>query len=301
MQPKPFLKWAGGKTQLLRQMSHFFPAELEYGKIKTYIEPFVGGGAVFLYLAKTYNIEKFFISDINPELIIAYKTIQRDVEELILHLRQIENKYLSLRDVERKKYFYHVRRQFNAFRSQIDLQKPNSKWIERTAQIIFLNRTCFNGLFRVNLTGDFNVPIGRYSRPKICNADNLRSVAQILQKTNIYQGDFSACENFIDRQTFVYLDPPYKPISKTSNFTAYSQHKFDDCEQIRLRNFFKLLDTKNVKLLLSNSDITNQDNQENFFENAYSDYRIERVKANRNINSNTAKRKSINEILIMNY
>jgi len=301
MQPKPFLKWAGGKTQLLRQMSHFFPTELEYGKIKTYIEPFVGGGAVFLYLAKNYNIEKFFISDINPELIIAYKTIQRDVEELILHLMQIENKYLSLLDVERKKYFYDVRRQFNVFRSQIDLKKPNSKWIERTAQIIFLNRTCFNGLFRVNLTGDFNVPIGRYSRPKICNADNLRSVAQILQKTNIYQGDFSACENFIDRHTFVYLDPPYKPISKTSNFTSYSQHKFDDCEQIRLRNFFKLLDTKNVKLLLSNSDITNQDNQDNFFENAYSDYRIERVKANRNINSNTAKRKSINEILIMNY
>ncbi|MDJ0674635.1 MAG: DNA adenine methylase [Calothrix sp. MO_167.B42] len=301
MQPKPFLKWAGGKTQLLRQMSHFFPAELEYGKIKTYVEPFVGGGAVFLYLAKTYNIENFFISDINPELVIAYKTIQRDVEELILHLTQIENKYLSLSDIERTKYFYYVRGQFNALRHQIDLQKPNSQWTERTAQIIFLNRTCFNGLFRVNSTGDFNVPIGRYSRPKICNADNLRSVAQILQKTYIYQGDFSACENFIDRHTFVYLDPPYKPISKTSNFTAYSQHIFDDGEQIRLRNFFKLLDAQNVKLLLSNSDIANQDKQDNFFENAYSDYRIERVKANRSINSNTAKRKSINEILIMNY
>ena len=301
MQPKPFLKWAGGKTQLLRQMSHFFPPELEYGEIKTYIEPFVGGGAVFLYLAKTYNIENIFISDINPELVIAYKTIKRDVEELILRLIQIENKYLSLPDAEREKYFYHIRGQFNSLKNQIDLQKPNSQWIERTAQIIFLNRTCFNGLFRVNSTGDFNVPIGRYSRPKICNADNLRSVAQILQETYIYQGDFSACENFIDQHTFVYLDPPYKPISKTSNFTSYSQHIFDDCEQIRLRNFFKLLDAQNVKLLLSNSDITNQDNQDNFFENAYSDYRIERVKANRNINSNTAKRKSINEILIMNY
>ncbi len=301
MQPKPFLKWAGGKTQLLKQMSHFFPRELEYGKIKTYIEPFVGGGAVFLYLATNYNIENIFISDINPELVLAYKTIQCDVEELILRLMQIENKYLSLQDTEREKYFYYVRGQFNSLRNQIDLQKYNLAWIERTAQLIFLNRTCFNGLFRVNSTGDFNVPIGRYSRPKICHADNLRSVAQILQKTYIYQGDFSSCENFIDRNTFVYFDPPYKPRSKTSNFTSYSQHRFDDCEQIRLRNFFKLLDTQNVKLLLSNSDINNQDSQDNFFENAYSDYRIERVKANRSINSDTSRRKSINEILVMNY
>ncbi|MDJ0617128.1 MAG: DNA adenine methylase [Calothrix sp. MO_192.B10] len=301
MQPKPFLKWVGGKTQLLRQMSHFFPSELKHDTIKTYIEPFVGGGAVFLYLANTYNIENFIISDINPELVIAYKTIQRDVEDLILRLEQIENKYLSLQSTEREKYFYQVRWQFNWLRNQIDLQNYNLEWIERTAQMIFLNRTCFNGLFRVNSTGDFNVPIGRYSRPKICNAENLRSVAQVLQKTHVYQGDFSTCTKFINNNTFVYLDPPYKPISKTSNFTSYSQHIFDDREQLRLRDFFKLLDTKDVKLLLSNSDITNQDSKDNFFENAYSDYRIERVKANRNINSDTSKRKSINEILIMNY
>lgn len=155
MQPKPFLKWAGGKTQLLKQMSHFFPRELEYGKIKTYIEPFVGGGAVFLYLATNYNIENIFISDINPELVLAYKTIQCDVEELILSLMRIENKYLSLQYPEREKYFYYIRGQFNSLRNQIDLQKYNLAWIERTAQLIFLNRTCFNGLFRVNSTGDF--------------------------------------------------------------------------------------------------------------------------------------------------
>lgn len=301
MQPKPFLKWAGGKTQLLRQMRHLFPPELEYGKIKTYIEPFVGGGAVFLYLANTYNIENFFISDINQELVIAYKTIQHDVDNLIARLAQIEKKYLSLREAERKEYFYQVRLQFNLQRNQIDLQEYNLEWIERTAQIIFLNRTCFNGLFRVNSKGDFNVPIGRYNKPTICNADNLRSVAQILQKTHIYQGDFSHCENWIDTNTFVYFDPPYKPISKTSNFTSYSQHVFDDAEQLRLRDFFKLMDSKNAKLLLSNSDPNSQDNKDDFFEIAYSDYRIKKVKANRNINSNASKRNSINEILIMNY
>ncbi|CCH67384.1 Methyl-directed repair DNA adenine methylase [Richelia intracellularis HH01] len=298
MMIKPFLKWAGGKNKLLSQISHFFPPELENGGIKTYIEPFVGGGAIFLHLASSYQtIERLFISDINPELYIAYKTIQNHVDELIAMLSSIENQYLSLSEIGRKDYFYQLRRQFNQCRNNVDLHYQNHKWIERTAQLIFLNQTCFNGLFRVNSKGEFNVPMGKYSQPRICNAENLCSVSLILENTFIYQGDFSMCEKFVDNHTFIYLDPPYKPISKTSNFTSYSQHKFDDLEQLRLRDFFKLIDSKNSKLLLSNSEFNNY----SFFSNAYSNYRIERIRANRTINSNISKRNTVNEILIMNY
>ena len=190
---------------------------------------------------------------------------------------------------------------FNQCRNNVDLHYQNHKWIERTAQLIFLNQTCFNGLFRVNSKGEFNVPMGKYSQPRICNAENLCSVSLILENTFIYQGDFSMCEKFVDNHTFIYLDPPYKPISKTSNFTGYSQYIFDDLEQLRLRDFFKLMDERQSKLLLSNSDPKNKNSQDDFFEKAYSDYRIERIKANRSINSNTSKRNAINEILIMNY
>lgn len=162
MVAKPFLKWAGGKGQLIEQMNSLFPQELAEGSIKKYIEPFVGGGAVFLHLVQNYPVEEFFIFDINIELVIAYTTIQRDVEKLISLLLNIQNKYLSLDDKERKTYFYQVRSEFNWRRKEIDSINYNSEWIERTAQIIFLNRTCFNGLFRVNSNGSFNVPVGRY-------------------------------------------------------------------------------------------------------------------------------------------
>lgn len=298
MKTKPFLKWAGGKNKLLAQINHFLPPELANGGIKTYIEPFVGGGAIFLHLASSYQtIERLFISDINPELYIAYKTIQNQVDELIGMLSSIENQYLSLSEIRRKEYFYQLRWKFNQCRNNVDLNNQNPKWIERTAQLIFLNKTCFNGLFRVNSKGEFNVPMGKYRQPKICNPENLSSVSLILENTFIYQGDFSICEKFVDSHTFIYLDPPYKPVSKTSNFTSYSQHKFDDLEQLRLRDFFRLIDAKNSKLLLSNSESNNY----NFFADAYGNYRIERVRANRNINSNISKRNAVNEILVMNY
>lgn len=299
--PKPFLKWAGGKTQLLEQISNFLPEELLNGSIKKYVEPFIGGGAVFFNIAYKYQIQELVISDINTELVIAYKTIQYQVNDLIQLLTDIENKYLSFDENQRKEYFYQTRIQFNLRRNYINCQDYSSEWIERTAQIIFLNKTCYNGLFRVNSKGEFNVPVGKYKDPTICDSDNLKAVAEVLQNTEIYHRDFSDYENSIDSNSFIYFDPPYRPLNKTSNFTSYSQQIFNDSEQMRLRDFFKSLDQKGALMLMSNSDPKNQDIEDNFFETAYAGYRIERVKASRSINSNSSKRKAINELLIMNY
>jgi len=216
-------------------------------------------------------------------------------------LIDIENKYLSFNENERKEYFYQTRMLFNSRKSYIDFQNYNSEWIERTAQIIFLNKTCYNGLFRVNSKGEFNVPVGKYKNPTICDSKNLKIVAEVLQNTEIHHQDFSEYKDLVDSKTFIYFDPPYRPLSKTSNFTAYSQEIFNDSEQIRLRDFFKSLDKKGAFLLLSNSDPKNRDIKDDFFDTVYGDYRIERVKASRAINSNASERKAINELLIMNY
>jgi DNA adenine methylase len=300
--PKPFLKWAGGKSQLIEQINNFLPHELLQGSIKRYIEPFIGGGALFFYIAHKYNtIQEFFLSDINVELFIAYKTIQLNVDDLIKFLSKIESTYLSLNEIDKEKYFYQTRLDFNSQRKYINSSTYNHEWVERTAQIIFLNKTCFNGLFRVNSKGDFNVPAGKYKKPAIYDPDNLKAVANILEKTQIIQGDFIQCRDYVNNQTFVYFDPPYRPISNTSNFTSYSRQSFNDSEQLRLRDLFKELDKKGALLMLSNSDPKNENINDNFFEDAYAGYRIERVRATRNINSNALKRNVINELLIMNY
>jgi DNA adenine methylase len=299
--PKPFLKWAGGKTQLIKQISNFIPEGLNNGSITKYVEPFIGGGALFFLFAYNYPVKEIFISDLNADLVLTYKTIQHDVDGLIKLLSDIEKEYLSLNINQRSDYFYQIRSKFNSQKDRIDLLKYNSEWLERTAQVIFLNKTCFNGLFRVNSKGEFNVPIGKYKKPSLCNPENLKEVAKILQRTEIVQGDFSKCESFVDSNTFVYFDPPYRPISNTSNFNSYSHQTFDDSEQLRLRDFFRKLDQKDAFLLLSNSDPKNKNPEDDFFEKLYADYRIERVKATRHINSNSLKRNSINELLIMNY
>ncbi|MDJ0736599.1 MAG: Dam family site-specific DNA-(adenine-N6)-methyltransferase [Nostocaceae cyanobacterium] len=300
--PRPFLKWAGGKGKLVQQISDFFPESLIDGSITRYVEPFIGGGAMLFYIASNYhNLEEIVVFDINPELILAYQTIKQDVDLLGEVLLNIQDKYWSLSENERKKYFYQTRELFNSHKKNINYHQFASSWIERTAQIIFLNRTCFNGLFRVNSQGYFNVPMGKYNKPKICNLENLRAVSLILQKVNILLGDFTKCREFIDEATFVYFDPPYRPISKTANFTAYSESSFNDSEQLRLRDFFSELDSVGSKLLLSNSDPKNENQSDNFFEDAYRNYRIERIQASRNINSKSSKRGLINELLIMNY
>lgn len=298
---KPFLKWAGGKSQLLEQMTTHFPTELMYGKIKRYVEPFVGSGAVFFYVAQHYDVQEFFIFDINDELILAYKTIRQNVESLINLLIEIQDRYFSLTPDEQKNYFYQVRSEFNLNRSKINFAEFHTDWIERTAQLIFLNRTCFNGLFRVNFKSEFNVPFGSYKNPKICNAKRLRAVSKTLQRAIIQQGDFTVCAEFVNGDTFVYFDPPYRPISQTASFTSYSNYNFDDTAQLRLAEFFKQLDAKGAKLMLSNSDPKNKNPNDHFFENAYQSYRVKRVRASRVINSNAKKRGQIYELLIMNY
>ncbi|MBI5464322.1 MAG: DNA adenine methylase [Ignavibacteriales bacterium] len=298
---KPFLKWAGGKAQLIEHFVHYLPDELTLGKLHRYVEPFIGGGALFFHIAQMYNIEGFFISDVNEELILVYKSIQKDVESLINLLKAMERKYHRLSPSRQKEYFYAVRFQLNENRSSVDFTSYSEVWVERTAQIIFLNRTCFNGLFRVNSKGEFNVPFGKYKNPLICAEDNLHAVSELLQRTEIRLGDFSVCESFVNSDTFVYFDPPYRPISKTASFTSYSKYDFDDATQLRLASFYRLLDRNGAKLMLSNSDPKNENPKDRFFENAYKNFYIERVKANRMINCNAEKRGAINELLIMNY
>lgn len=301
IQAKPFLKWAGGKGQLLDQIIRYLPSELNTQNITRYVEPFVGSGAVFIYLSQYFNIDEMMIGDINEGLIIAYITIQRNVEQLIIYLLSLQQEYLSLDNLNREKYYYQLRENFNQYQKIINFREYNDKWIECTAQLIFLNRTCFNGLFRVNTQGYFNVPMGRYKNPLICNTENLRAISQLLQNTKIYWGDYTQCEAWVNSQTFVYFDPPYRPLNQTANFTSYSKNNFNDSEQLKLRDFFNSLHGKQAKLMLSNSDPKNENPDDRFFETAYQDYRIEQVKASRSINSNAQKRGKITELLIMNY
>jgi DNA adenine methylase len=299
---KPFLKWAGGKGQLLKQIVSSLPVEIYTGKIKKYAEPFIGGGAVYFYIAQNFpSIERFCISDFNQELFLAYKTIQQDVEGVINCLKALDSDYRILEQSARKEFFYNQRLKFNKNLYNIDFANFQPDWIERVATIIFLNRTCFNGLFRVNSKGEFNVPFGDYKNPKICDEENLRAVSHLLQKAEIRCGDFSQTSDFVDEKTFVYFDPPYRPLNKTASFTAYSKSQFNDEEQIRLAKYYSSLTEKGAALMLSNSDPKNEDCNDSFFDNLYEKFRINRVNASRAINSDSSKRGKITELLITNY
>jgi DNA adenine methylase len=299
---KPFLKWAGGKGQILEELAKRLPEELRNRKLCKYAEPFIGGGAMFLYVAQKYpHIERYYIADVNQELILAYQTIKREVDRLILLLEQLERRYHAKSPEEQKEFFYKTREHFKAQLAEIDFDHFHAAWAERTATLIFLNRTCFNGLFRVNSRGEFNVPFGRYKNPRICDGANLRALSGLLQQTEIECADFGASERFIDEHTFAYFDPPYRPISRTANFTSYSKYEFNDDSQRRLADYFRLLDRKGAKLLLSNSDPKNADPNDHFFEHLYQDFHLGRIDANRMINSDAAKRGPIKELVITNY
>jgi DNA adenine methylase len=298
---RPFLKWAGGKRQLLSQIDHYFPTALKQGTLRLYVEPFVGSGAVFFHVVQNYPVKELFIADINPELILAYRTIQEDVEALIDELARIEHDYLPLSEGGRKDFYYRQRELYNERRLEVDYDAFQSTWIKRTAQFIFFNRTCYNGLFRVNSRGEYNVPFGRYKNPTICDGPNLRAVSEILQRAEIHYGHYSDCARVVDEATIVYFDPPYRPISATSNFTAYSRHSFDDDQQLALAKFYRQLHNQGACLILSNSDPKNTNPDDDFLENAYAGFRIERVQARRRINRSVEKRGPINELLILNY
>ncbi|MFH1538001.1 MAG: DNA adenine methylase [bacterium] len=298
---KPFLKWAGGKSQLLEQFELYFPVELKEGLVKRYIEPFVGGGAVFFHIAQKYPIQDIHLYDINEELILAFTVVQKNVDDLIEQLKNIESAFLKNNDEKRQKYFYKIRDTYNKQKSEVNFKRYSKKWISRAAHIFFLNRTCFNGLFRVNKASKFNVPFGRYKNPTICDDVNLRNASSLLKNATIRCTNFSNVVNEADENTFIYYDPPYRPLSRTSNFTSYSKCDFNDEEQKRLAETFNTTSKKGVKQMLSNSDPKSVDPKDAFFDALYSDFNIHRVHAARMINSNASKRGRISELLITNY
>ena len=289
---KPFLKWAGGKTQLIGEIENNLPVGLKREEITKYVEPFVGSGAIFFYLVSKYNIQEVYINDTNKNLINTYKVIRDDIESLINQLKELSKIYSKGNEEEKSKFFYDVRDLYNGNRTNK---------IKHASYFIFLNRTCFNGLYRVNSKGGFNVPFGKYVNPKICDEDNLRNVSQILKNIKILNIDFEDTEKYIDSKTFVYFDPPYRPLNITSNFNSYSKDAFNDDTQKKLAQYFKKLNEKGAKLMLSNSDPKNTNESDSFFDDLYSGFNIKRVNAKRMINSNASKRGEITELLITNY
>ena len=276
MRAKPFIKWAGGKNQLLNEIDKVISVEIKETEF-TYIEPFVGGGAVLFWILQTFpNMKKAVINDINTDLTNAYKTIKDNVEDLISILEKWEKEYHALVDKpdKKKKYYYSKRELFNSRRSDQTKQ---------SALFIFLNRTCFNGLYRVNRKNEFNVPVGSYKKPMICDEDNLRAVSKSLQKVIILNGDFEQTLKYAENTTLFYFDPPYKPLSETSSFNSYAKDEFDDDEQIRLAKFCKKIDLLGSHWILSNSDVKGKNPDDNFFDDLYAKNNISRVKARRNI------------------
>ena len=289
---KPFLKWAGGKGQLIEKIERFYPFDK---KINKYAEPFIGGGAVLFDILNKFELEKIYISDVNLELLNCYKVIKEKVQELINELKGFENEFLVKVKEERKEYYYTKREQFNKLKLE-----NNNEEVKRAALMIFLNRTCFNGLYRVNKKGLFNVPMGDYKNPKICDEENLINISKKLKNVDIIYGDYKKSYDFVDENTFVYFDPPYRPLNQTSSFTSYTEYTFGDKEQIELSEYFKLLNEKGAKLLLSNSDPKNENIEDNFFDDLYKEFDINRIEASRAINSNGGKRGKITEILVNN-
>ena len=269
--PQSFLKWAGGKSGMLKQFEPFFPQ-----KIENYIEPFVGSAAVFFYVKEKFDLKEIILSDNNEELINCYRVVRDDVKKLIRALRNHQRKH-------DENHYYKVRRRLTS-RSDTG----------RAARLIYLNKTCFNGLYRVNPRGEFNVPMGGYKNPRILDAHNLRSVNVTLQGVDLQVRDFAEYDDLGKPGDFIYFDPPYHPLSRTSSFTSYTAEDFKESDQGRLAEVYRALDDKGCKLMLSNSDC-------DFVRDLYDGFRIETVRARRAINSKANGRGEINELLILNY
>lgn len=291
---KPFVKWAGGKGQLLSQLEALLPKGFDERREVRYIEPFVGGGAMLFHMLQRHRcITSAVINDINPYLTTCYRVVRDNPHELIDSLQEMQQAYLALpNDDRRKEEYLHRRNLFN--------EQEHSD-IERAALFIFLNRTCFNGLYRVNRAGRFNVPHGRYDNPTICDRDTILSDSRLMQRVEILTGDFSQTLQCISGDTFFYFDPPYRPLSATSNFNDYAKEAFNDEAQIRLKQFCDTLDTRGAEFMLSNSDCLSADGTDRFFDDLYDAYNIDRVRASRSINSDPTKRGKLTEIVVSNY
>ncbi len=275
--PKPFVKWAGGKRQLIPEIEKHIPE-----KFNSYYEPFLGGGALLFHLISENHNSKGYVSDLNSDLVLAYVTIRDKIDDLLKSLQKHSENYFS----NSKTYYYSIRESV-----------PKSQ-IEKVSRLLFLNRTCFNGLYRVNSKGKFNVPLGRYSNPNIVQEDNLRTVNHFLNKNkiSIKCQDFERTVETVKKGDFVYFDPPYQPVSDTANFTSYTNKNFTYEDLNRLAELCFKLDSKGCKVLLSNSD--SKDVADMF---ANKSWKINRIQANRSINSNSKKRTGHFELLIKNY
>lgn len=293
---RPFVKWAGGKGSLISQLSNFYPYELKNGIIERYIEPFVGGGAVLIDILQNYDVRQAYAFDINMDLINSYNVIKNNVEELITNLKRMETEYLQLEQEERKNYFYNIRNEYNDYTLQ-----ENEQNVQRASQFIYLNRTCFNGLYRVNKDGKFNVPVGSYKNPTICDEENLRNLSELIQNVQFQYGDYRRSMEYVTENTFVYFDPPYRPLNMTSGFTSYTKEDFNDDNQRELATFYRELNERNAKLMLSNSNPKNINEEDQFFDNIYQGFNIDEIYASRMINANSNGRGKISEILVTNY
>lgn len=270
-----FVKWAGGKGQLIEQFKPFFPK-----RISRYFEPFVGSGAVFFYIAQKYQPKEIFLSDINEDLINAYLIIRDDVERLIVELKQHKEYHYA----DGEKYFYEIR----------SVNPKSLPELERAARFIYLNKTCFNGLYRVNSKGQFNVPIGSYKNPEILQEERLRKISVLLRNVSLKVMSFEKIVPLAKKGDFVYFDPPYYPIKKGANFTTYTKEAFLDNEQRLLAEIFDKLDQKGCLCMGSNSDTA-------FIRKLYGKFNIHVVRARRMINSDKNGRGEINELVITNY
>ena len=291
---KPFIKWVGGKGQLLGQLEALLPPGFGDWDDATYIEPFAGGGAMLFHLLQKYpNIRRAVINDINHDLAVCYHTVRDRTEPLIASLREVESRYCALRDMEEKREMYlRARERYNT--KSLD---P----VENTTLFFFLNRTCFNGLYRVNRKGGFNVPFGRYAAPRICDEATIRADSELLKRVTVLEGDFSRTLGYAEGRTLFYFDPPYRPLSYTSNFNDYTKEAFNDDSQVRLKEFCDAVNGAGHMFMLSNSDCKSENEEAHFFESLYAGYRIDRVLASRSVNANGERRGKITEILVRNY
>jgi len=291
---KPFIKWVGGKGQLLEQLDEQLPANFADWQDVTYIEPFVGGGAMLFYMLQRYpNIRHAVINDVNPDLTTCYCVVRDMPEELITACEEIQSAYNALQTEDaRREFFLAVRDRFN---------EKNLDPLENTTKFFFLNRTCYNGLYRVNKKGLFNVPFGKYANPQICDPITIRKDSELLQRVEIMTGDFEATFDRARGKTLFYFDPPYRPLSDTSSFNDYAKEAFNDDAQIRLKEYCDRINEAGFYFMLSNSDCKGKNEDDGFFDVLFQAYQIERVWASRSINSNPDKRGKLTEILVHNY
>lgn len=270
--PSPIIKWVGGKSRILAQLTPMLPPGVE---LMRHVEPFFGGGALFF----ARRPERALLSDVNPALVNTYEVVRDDVDALILQLTRLSEEHSATR-------YYQVRHHYN--------HGTRISPTERAGMFIYLNKTCFNGLHRVNRRGEFNVPAGRYDKPRILDAELLRAASRELQKADFRCAGFEALLASAKPGDFVYFDPPYEPASATASFTAYSRDGFSRDDQARLRDVYAELDRRRCKLMLSNSDVP-------FIRELYSKFRIDTVAAPRNINCDSKKRGAVSEVVVMNY